>query len=52
MIVSPGSSIAMYAALLAWAPACGWTFANPAPNSSLARSIASCSATSTSSQPP
>jgi hypothetical protein len=34
------------------APACGWTFAWSAPNSSFARSIASCSISSTISQPP
>ena len=37
---------------LAWAPECGWTLAKPQPNSRLARSIASVSATSTCSQPP
>ena len=31
---------------------CGWTFTCSAPKSSFVRSIASCSATSTSSQPP
>ena len=48
----PGFSIAMYTAALAWLPECGWTLANCALNSALARSIASCSAMSTYSQPP
>ena len=33
-------------------PECGCTFAKPQPNNCFARSIASCSATSTNSQPP
>ena len=41
-----------YTAMLAWAPECGWTLAWSAPNNSLARAIASVSATSTNSQPP
>ncbi len=52
MIVSPGDSSAWYTAVLACAPECGWTFACSAPNRLLARSMASCSATSTHSQPP
>ncbi len=50
--VSPGRSAAKYAAMFAWAPECGWTFACSAPNRRLARSIASVSARSTTSQPP
>ncbi len=42
----------MYAAMFACAPAWGCTLACSAPNSSLHRSIASCSATSTYSHPP
>jgi hypothetical protein len=38
--------------MFACAPACGWTFAWSAPNSAFARSIASCSISSTISQPP
>jgi hypothetical protein len=34
------------------APACGWTFACSAPKSAFARSIAVCSISSTTSQPP
>ena len=52
MIRSPGVSSAWYTAVLACAPACGWTFACSAPNSDFARSIASCSMMSTYSQPP
>ena len=43
---------AEHGAAFAVAPECGWTLANSAPKSDLARSIASDSATSTSSQPP
>jgi hypothetical protein len=50
--VSPGFSSAMNAAALAWLPACGCTLAKSAPNSRFARSMASCSTTSTFSQPP
>jgi hypothetical protein len=50
-IVSPGLSSASITAPFAWAPEWGWTFANAQPNSRLARSIASASATSTNSQP-
>jgi hypothetical protein len=52
MIVSPGCSSAWYTEALAWAPACGCTLACSAPKIALARSIASCSAMSTNSQPP
>jgi hypothetical protein len=38
--------------MFACAPAWGWTFACSAPNSDLARSIASDSISSTTSQPP
>ena len=51
-IVSPGLSIAKYTAWFACAPECGCTLAYSAPKSFFARSIASCSATSTYSQPP
>jgi len=46
-LLSPGSSSAMNAAMLALAPECGWTLANSAPNSSRARIRASSSASST-----
>lgn len=52
MIVSPGFSSANIAAALACAPECGWTLAASAPKSSLMRSIAIFSITSTCSQPP
>jgi hypothetical protein len=42
----------MYTAMFVWAPACGWTLAWSAPKSSFARSIASCSISSMTSQPP
>ena len=50
--VSPGVASAKYAAMLACDPECGWTFAWSAPKSALARSMASCSTLSTTSQPP
>ena len=52
MNVSPGFSSAMNTAWLACAPECGWTLAKLQSNSLQARSMASCSALSTSSQPP
>ena len=52
MKVSPGFSSARNTAWLACAPECGWTLANEQSNSLQARSIASASALSTSSQPP
>src|SRR5437016_6212566 len=45
--LSPGSSNAMYAAMLALAPECGWTLAWSVPKSAQARSRASSSASST-----
>src|SRR5213594_4028730 len=50
--VSPGFATARYAAMFACAPECGWTFACSALNKALARSMASCSTSSTTSQPP
>jgi hypothetical protein len=50
--VSPGFRNAWNTAKLADAPECGCTFACSAPNSSFARSMASCSTRSTTSQPP
>ncbi|MNC60903.1 hypothetical protein D3C75_1108150 [compost metagenome] len=50
--VSPGCSRVKKTAWLAWAPEWGWTLAKAAPNSSLARSRARSSVTSTNSQPP
>ena len=52
MKVSPGCSSARNTAWFIWLPEFGWTLAKLAPNSFLARSIASVSATSTHSQPP
>ena len=52
MKVSPGCSSARNVAWFIWLPEFGCTLANCAPNSFLARSIASVSATSTHSQPP
>ena len=52
MKVSPGCSSARNTAWFIWLPEFGCTLAKPAPNSFLARSIASVSATSTHSQPP
>ncbi len=49
---SPGVAIAPSTAALAEAPECDCTFAYAAPNSDLARSIASFSTSSTNSQPP
>ena len=46
-----GFSSAKYTAMFAWLPAWGCTFAASAPKSSFARSIASCSTSSTNSQP-
>jgi hypothetical protein len=51
-IVSPGCSNAAYAARFADEPECGWTLACSAPNNARARSMASRSARSTTSQPP
>ena len=50
--VSPGSSSAWYAHMLALAPECGWTLACSAPNSALTRSMASASTESMTSLPP
>ena len=52
MILEPGAASAMSTAALAWAPACGWTLAYLAPKTSLARSRARFSMTSTCSHPP
>ena len=52
MKASPGCSSARNTAWFACAPLCGCTLAKPQPNSFVARSIASVSATSTNSQPP
>ena len=57
MNVSPGFRHAMYTAVFACAPACGWTFTwiasgLPGEKSAFARAIASDSASSTNSQPP
>ncbi len=52
MKVSPGCSSARNTAWFIWLPEFGCTFAKLQPNSFLARSIASVSATSTYSQPP
>jgi hypothetical protein len=52
MKVSPGFKSAMNTAWLACAPECGCTLAKLQSNSLQARSMASCSALSTSSQPP
>jgi len=46
-MVSPGFKHAKNTAELAWLPECGWTFAQQAPNSSLALSIARVSISST-----
>jgi len=46
-IVSPGCSTAVYAVWFACAPECGCTFAQGAPNSFFARSMAMLSAMST-----
>ena len=46
------ANLAAYTAMFVCDPACGCTFACSAPNSSFARSIASCSISSTTSQPP
>ena len=46
------ANAAAMAAAFAWAPECGCTLAKSAPNSAFSRSIASCSTTSTCSQPP
>ena len=50
--VSPGFTTVKYTAMFACAPECGCTLAWSAPNSALAREMASDSATSTNSQPP
>src|SRR5712675_1832766 len=50
--VSPGFSVAMYTATFADVPECACTLACSAPNSSFARSIASCSTLSAYSHPP
>ena len=50
--LSPGLSAAKYTAWLACEPEWGCTLTCSAPNSSLARSMASVSTTSTYSQPP
>ena len=50
--VSPGWSNAWYTHMLALAPECGWTLACSAPNSDLARSIASASTSSMTALPP
>lgn len=52
MIVSPGLSIAKNTPWFACEPEFGCTFALSAPNNCFTRSIASCSTTSTYSQPP
>ena len=52
MMVSPGFRKARNTASLAEAPQCGCTLAASAPKICLTRSIASCSAMSTYSQPP
>ncbi len=52
MKVSPGFMVTMNTAWFAWLPECGWTLANSQPNRALARSMASSSASSTTSQPP
>jgi len=52
MMVSPGLAKAISTAWLAWEPELGCTLAASAPNSFFRRSMASCSATSTYSQPP
>jgi hypothetical protein len=52
MIFSPGGTTAMNAAKFAWAPEWGWTLACSAPKSCFSRSMASCSISSMTSQPP
>ena len=52
MKVSPGCINAMNTSALAEAPEWGWTLAKEQPNSFLARSMATCSTTSTNSHPP
>ena len=52
MIVSSLRAMACRTAALALAPECGWTFAYSASNSCFNRSIAICSTSSTTSQPP
>ena len=51
-IVSPGFSAVRYTDMFAWEPECGWTLACSALKRAFARSIASCSTSSTNSQPP
>ncbi|EAZ93724.1 hypothetical protein CY0110_18052 [Crocosphaera chwakensis CCY0110] len=52
MILSPGLRRDKKTAKFACAPEWGWTLACSAPNNSLTRSMANCSALSTHSQPP